>query len=345
MFIYFLTDKEWDNALSANNCNAFANSAKFTIQQSLRGDAEWTRWEAFEIERVTESQVWYAIAADCMGHTSYPTMPYIEVDIHMLTSGSEFSSEESGVVYMNILLFLIYVYFLFSTTVTVVRNAVNSDSVDSPTMGAILAIYMELLHIILQTIHLYIYSDNGQGFFILDMLSTVCEMQSQLTISGILVMIAHGWTITDVDLIKDTKQIVIAGIVILVHTLAAFLTAFDDDAHHKYHDYGGYQGLVIMTLRVGIYVVFIIGILNTIKTVPEKTKLFLKALGASGTLYMLAFPSLWVLSYIVPQNYRNQWIVFGNMTIQLFAIVIFLNQLSKKRSQFREATHKAKVLK
>ena len=272
-------------------------------------------------------------------------MPYIEVDLHMLNSGSEFSSEQYGIIWLNAIFFFIYVYFLLSITISVVREALKHDHVDSPTMGAVLAIYMELLNIIMQTIHLYIYDYNGQGFFILDMLSTVCEMNSQFIISSMLVLIAYGWTITDVDILEDVRYVALGMGVLLVHTMTSFLTAFDDGAHHKYHDYSGFQGIILVTLRIGIYAVFMYGITRTIQTVPSKTQVFLKALAVSGTLYMLAFPILWFASFLfINENYVNRWIVFGNMFIQLFAIIIFLNQLSKKSSKFREANLKKNVL-
>lgn len=221
LYVYFLTDQEWDSAINSNDCFSFQNLAKFSLELSLRGDQEWSRFEEFEIEYSSRSQVWYAVVADCNGylHKLYPAMPYIDVDIHMLNSGSEFSSEEYGVITLNIILFLVYAYFLASTTYAVVIEALRNDNVDNPTMGTILAIYMELLHIIAQTIHLFIYSYNGSGFFLLDVISTVLEMNSQFIIVGMLILIAFGWSITDVDIMKDTKYLVLGSITLVFHTM------------------------------------------------------------------------------------------------------------------------------
>lgn len=124
----------------------------------------------------------------------------------------------------------------------------------------------------------------------------------------------------------------------------AFLTAFDDGEHHKYHDFGGFQGFALSTIRVVLYVVFIYGIIVTIKVVPKKAKGFLKALSAAGTMYILAFPTLWFFSFIITAYLRNRLIVFGNLLAQLLAIVILLNQLSKKDTKFHKASAKSKEI-
>ena len=70
---------------------------------------------------------------------------------------------------------------------------------------------MELLHIGAQTIHLIVYSYNGLGFYILDVISTVLQMNSQIIVVGLLILIAYGWEITDTDIYKDSKKYVIFG--------------------------------------------------------------------------------------------------------------------------------------
>ena len=145
-----------------------------------------------------------------------------------------------------------------------------------------------------------------------------------------------------VDITKDNKIIYLGGAVVTTHTLIAFLTAFDDGEHHKYHDYGGLQGLGLVSIRILLYIVFIYGIVTTLPKVHAKAKGLLKALSAAGTLYILTFPTLWIFSFIITAHLRNRLIVFGNLLAQLFAIVILLNQLSKKGTRFYEAANKSR---
>ena len=264
--------------------------------------------------------------------------------MHMLNSGSEFSHEEYGIVPLNVILFLIYAYFLGSTTYKIIRTALNKEEIENPIIGMIFAIYLELLHIGSQSVHLYFYSRDGSGYFILDLVSTMLQMNSQIILIGLLTLIAFGWSITDLDVTKDIKYIILGGAVLVAHAFSSLLTAIDDGAHHKYHDYSGFQGFMIVFLRLGTYVVFMYGVTKTIKILPKKGQTFLKALGVAGTLYILAFPSMWVLSYVISLHLRNRFIVYGNLLVQLVAIIILLNQLSKKGTKYYHASEKSKVV-
>ena len=145
-------------------------------------------------------------------------------------------------------------------------NALRKDEIDNSTIGCIFAIYMELLHIVSQTVHLVIYSYNGQGFFLLDVISTVLQMNSQIVTAGLLILIAYGWEITDTDLSKNNnKYIILGGTVWVLHTFIGFLTAIDDGEHHKYHDYGGIQGFSVVVIRIWLYLTFLYGIIKTFK--------------------------------------------------------------------------------
>lgn len=44
--------------------------------------------------------------------------------------------------------------------------------------------------------HLLVYSSNGRGIPALDIFGKISNMLSEITISCLFIMIAHGWTIT-----------------------------------------------------------------------------------------------------------------------------------------------------
>lgn len=137
LFIYFIDDEDWESVLHSGDCSRASRVAKYQIEQNLRGDGEWSRWDAVEEQNLPTSRVWYAIASDCAGvtHQGYPSLPKIEVDLHMLNSGSEFSNEDKGVVPLNLILFVVYLYFLASTTFHVVKTALGKDFIEYPIMG------------------------------------------------------------------------------------------------------------------------------------------------------------------------------------------------------------------
>mmetsp|Transcript_35648 Transcript_35648/g.41279 ORF Transcript_35648/g.41279 Transcript_35648/m.41279 type:complete len:273 (+) Transcript_35648:64-882(+) len=220
VLVLFFDDDEWIQALHTGDCLKSKSLAKYELNSNLRGDGEWNNWETYEIPHVAKNQVWYVVVSDCAGvtHMAYPQLPYIDVELHMLNSGSEFSHEEYGVMTLYIILFLVYVYFLATTSYKIIVSALRRDEIENAIVGCVFAIYMELLHIVAQIIHMILYSQNGKGFFLLDLISTVLQMNSQITIVGILILIAFGWEIIDVDFTKDNKFMFLGGAIIVFHT-------------------------------------------------------------------------------------------------------------------------------
>jgi hypothetical protein len=96
--------------------------------------------------------------------------------------------------------------------------------------------------IFFQTLHLWMYSYNGKGIPIFDIFGLIGCMLSEITVSSLMMMIAHGWTIIYSDLDFDNNleiYLPLGSIVIAVHLVLAAMTYVDFDAHHKYHDYAG----------------------------------------------------------------------------------------------------------
>ena len=47
------------------------------------------------------------------------------------------------------------------------------------------------------------------------------------------------------------------SVVIIVHLTLAAMTYIDIDAHHKYHDYSGVQGWVLILLKMGLFLYYL----------------------------------------------------------------------------------------
>lgn len=158
----------------------------------------------------------------------------------------------------------------------------------------IIAIILDLASVLFNIVHLTIYAYDGRGVLVLSIVSRFTKIIAQLSTMWLLLMLAFGWTITyrnvtDVDMF-------ITGIVfvVMMHVMAVGLSYIGDDQYHKFHDFGGFQGFILVALRVFMYFAFLYGCYET-----EKSKLkanqasFLKKLKWSATLYILAFPIMW----------------------------------------------------
>lgn len=104
---------------------------------TLTEDGQWSSLESYVVDNISKNQVWYVVVSDCLGltHAKNPNLPKIVVELHMLNSESEFSHEEYGIMTLNFLLLIIYLYFLLTTTYNLVITALRKDEIDNAKVG------------------------------------------------------------------------------------------------------------------------------------------------------------------------------------------------------------------
>lgn len=128
------------------------------------------------------------------------------------------------------------------------------------------------------------------------------------------------------------------GAIFIIHIFITALTFIDNGEHHKYHDFEGIPGLLLILIRLGIFGFFLYTVKNTMAVVARKNIAFMKGFIISGSLYMLAFPFFWFISYMLNPHMRLKFIVFGNLTVQMVATIILMNQITKKGSKYYDAS-------
>lgn len=123
----------------------------------------------------------------------------------------------------------------------------------------ILSLSCQITALLFETIHLWQYSYDGEGFTVLEILAKISGATSEVTMSMLLVLMAQGWTVTYQDLdVDDNLEIFIPtfALIVMVHVLVSALTFIDVDATHKYHDFSGIQGWVLLLVKVGLFAYF-----------------------------------------------------------------------------------------
>lgn len=164
-----------------------------------------------------------------------------------------------------------------------------------------------------------IYEFDGEGVPALDVLSIIFQVCSQVFIVSLLLLMAFGWTITYTTLPEKETIIMFTVMSLIIHGLIAGLTALDKDMYHKYHDYSGVQGMILVVLRLCLFGVFIYGIRMTSQDIKKNQKDFLRGFTISGSSYVLAFPILYIVSFIFDTYMRHRVINFGFFIIQTFS--------------------------
>lgn len=97
--------------------------------------------------------------------------------------------------------------------------------------------------------HLMIYSSDGQGSTFLKIVSSLCNITSQFTITVLLVLLSWGWTINYDNLENVDLMIPLVGLSAVVHIIIIGLGYLNEDTDTRYNDYSGFVGFILVTFR------------------------------------------------------------------------------------------------
>ncbi len=95
---------------------------------------------------------------------------------------------------------------------------------------------------------------------VLDVLSKIIGGVSEVTMSMLLILLGTGWTMTYQNLDFDDGieiYLPMTALVVMVQVIVAALTFVDIDASHKYHDFAGLQGWILLILKLVIYAYYL----------------------------------------------------------------------------------------
>jgi hypothetical protein len=211
----------------------------------------------------------------------------MEIELYMDNNGSHFSQEDFYIFPFYLIMLAVFTFFLGKTIVEFYREFKTEDTVENPLLPLMVSINADLLHLGLMSIHLLFVWLDGTGFFVLSVFARLFKIISQATMMWLLITIAYGWTVTYKNMQETDIYILSAIFVVMIHLLIAGLTYIDDDEHHKYHDFGGVQGIILMFLRLIIFAAFVYGVRETAKKANNKQKDFLWNLTFSASFYIL----------------------------------------------------------
>jgi len=105
--------------------------------------------------------------------------------------------------------------------------------------------------------HLWIYSLNGKGIFIVNVLSQALEMVSSLIVTIMFIVIAKGWILKHKELPRAEVIIPIALVVLVANIVIILYGTVTDDSHNKFSEYEGTAGIMLILLRVALWCWFL----------------------------------------------------------------------------------------
>ncbi|CAI2370389.1 unnamed protein product [Moneuplotes crassus] len=342
------TDDQWDKVINLEDNDCWGKASLQTIDQWLNvpTNGEWTESVQHHLNADRQTKLWFFSVCDCeeLAHTILPTLPKVEIELFMINDESHFSQEDMYILPFYVVMFIVFLIFMGKSILEFYNDFKSEESVENPLIPLMISINADIMHLGFMCIHLFFIYSDGSGFFVFSVFARLFKIISQATMMWLLITISFGWTVTYKNMVETDIYILTAIFVIMIHLLIGALTYVDDEEHHKYHDFGGVQGVILMILRLIIFGVFVYGIKDTSNSADRKQKSFLWSLTITATTYILSFPTLWIISMFMDRYVINRFITFGTYSAQAFAAYYILHQLTKKGSSYYKASHKSKTL-
>jgi hypothetical protein len=225
--VIFYDEESWEKALSMDDCTTKRQVRKLRSELSINGAGDWSDVQNQFTISDDRTRMWYVAVADCEGYTHgrYSAMPKIEFQIDMKNGGSHFSEEENG-------------------TLTLY------SSWESPLLFLMVGILADLSNNFFNLVHNFMFMYDGEGFFILTVFGDLSYMSAQVIVIWLLLMIGYGWTIKFKTVDEKDIYVIILLFVLMIHLMIVALVYVDNDEYHKYHNFSGIQGFIIVVLRL-----------------------------------------------------------------------------------------------
>ena len=142
--------------------------------------------------------------------------------------------------------------------------------------------------------HLWTYSNDGEGVLPADILAKVFSAISEIIMSMLLIQLVSGWTVTYQDIELDDNMEIYIPIMLFIVMIEVVITALTfvdvDSSSHRYHDFAGWQGLILLIMKIGLWAYFLYTYLNQRVHVQRRSIRYYNLLFLLGSAYMLSVP-------------------------------------------------------
>lgn len=159
----------------------------------------------------------------------------------------------------------------------------------------------------------------------------------EAVITTMLIAISWGWTIIH---LKPNQYYIIVGVVsCLINIVSLILSSLTEEHEELYHTYDTVPGMVVLVLRVIVALIFLLGIVNSLKQSSGKIIYFIRKLGWVGGIYLTCWPlTVLVTELFIPEEQHNNIITFVEEVVHLCACTLLCEMISNQESSYRKVS-------
>jgi len=330
---HLFLDEHWDNVETLPSCSLRNGKAMRTQPLYLTESGAWSQWTLGTLSQKMRPHIWYFAASSC-NHEAGGLPLVIEYEIHMLQGdGSHYSVEMQSTMIWNSL-------GLLCLCVFIARFCSRCHSFSRSAGGLHQVIWILVLGIALQfiaqtahTMHLWRYQSDGTGIKILDVMSEVLFMLSQVVQTTLLIAIGMGYTLLPG---RHGRMLIVKCIALLSLVIHATLVCFgklQDESSCKYHENEGAVGWVLMSVRLMLFCWFVFATQASQEQGGLRLHQFFQSFRLAGSVYFLAYPVLLVVVQVFAPYLQHPIMQIGLLAMQTTSHV-WLAELFLSRGMF-----------
>jgi hypothetical protein len=187
---------------------------------------------------------------------------------------------------------------------------------------------------VLHMIHLMKYRVDGEGIWMFDVLAEVFFMISQVGHATLLIAIAQGYTLLLYkDCRFDSSRLAFVATLAAHAALVCFGKMQEGTSSHRHHKNDGPVGWAILVIRLVLFWWFSRSARATQELGGLRLTEFMKRFELAGSLYFLAYPSVFFIAQVFAPYLRHPIMQVGMLSVQ-GASVLWLTDLFLSRGAY-----------
>jgi len=314
ILLYSDIEKEWPAVYhSKDGCQSKADKAATFLSPNNTASGSTAQFSVAGVR----PRWWYIAASNC-GQASLGDLTYHMV---FLNDGGkwtkQFSTDEQGIYQASIAFIVFYLAILciFIRSYIILKR---KDLQSRIMMYLIIIISIEILTLVFEVFHYYVYSTNGKGVPALLVLANIVDIPHQVLFMGLILLISKGWTISTMH-VTPRRLLNMTLFLLAIAYVALFLwgTLGVDPASVLYI-YESPPGYIIIALRILILFYFAFNIRKSYmcESRHQKTKkLFYFIFGVGYSVWFIAMPLTVLIAH-----FSESWVRQRTVTILTLCI-------------------------
>ena len=138
----------------------------------------------------------------------------------------------------------------------------RNEDIDYPLILIAVSMGLQMLGLLFKLYHFWVYSRTGEDLHALEVVSRVWNLASDLSLTGLFIMLSKGWGVSDVKFVDNHEaEIVLGGFLLVLRYIWVLLGFFLEYRHESvFHIYDGVTGKLELLNTIIFYIWFYLSI-------------------------------------------------------------------------------------